>query len=112
MLSNMFRAWSIEKQKWVFFNLNNIPTWVDQAEIDQFIGVWAANSDLYQNDIIKGKTIEGKTYIGRLGFEDGCVVVYTTDYDAPCLYLTIFEYNTINKIGTVLENPEMIEECE
>lgn len=111
MLTNSFKVWSIEKQSWVYFNIGNIPTWVDPSEIEQGIGVFINEEELFTNDIIKGK-LQNETdeYIGRLGFEDGCVVVYTTDPSTPCLYLTVFDYNKLEKLGTVLENPELLKE--
>lgn len=111
MLRNKFKAWSIEKQSWIYFNIDNVPSWADPSEIEQGIEIFVNEEELFTNDIVKGKLQnEIDEYIGRLGFEDGCVVIYTTDWSTPCLYLTIFDYDKLEKLGTVLENPELLNE--
>lgn len=66
--------------------------------------------DLWENDIIEGKTLDHMGYIGKVVFEDGTFAVETTDSKAPILYITSFQYNTIKRISSIWDNPELLED--
>jgi len=65
-----FRAWSIGKQDWVYFGITNVPEWVHEAEVEQYIGLHDKNGkEIYLGDTVKtGWQGEVKGYVVFEGY--------------------------------------------
>ena len=118
MREKKFRAWSIEKQAWVYFGLDNVPSWVHPAEAEQYTGLKDKNGkEIYEGDILHvleisdTRDLEYKSPVEFIdsGFlvtqPDGCQVPLAVFHNLDTSY-PLFE---IEVIGNIYENPELTE---
>ncbi|OUM85660.1 MAG: hypothetical protein BAA01_09315 [Bacillus thermozeamaize] len=101
-----FRAWSIEKQSWVYFRIDNVPTWVHPAEVYQYIGLKDKNGrEIYEGDIVTGwfnnQKIVGQVFYGS----NAAFFIQRKDL----LGISLINADSwLEVIGNVYENPELL----
>jgi len=111
MIEKKFRAWSIEKQQYVYFGIMNVPRWVHPAEVEQSINLPNMRSDeIYEGDIIDCNLPHKNVFLPHRGviIYDETFGSFATKNEAGTTLLCRLALHTVKKVGNIHENPELM----
>ncbi len=116
MMVFRFRAKHPEFGKWLYFGIQNVPSWVRKEEVQQFTGLEDKNgTPIFQGDIVNYKntfinpmTGRGKQsvdYNREVFYEDGAFRIKANSGNTS----SFFDNKKMEVIGNIYEHPHLLE---
>ncbi|MHC1568707.1 MAG: YopX family protein [Candidatus Syntropharchaeia archaeon] len=118
-----FRAWDENREKWVYFRLDEIVNinhesltddewaFIQLKDVGQYTGLKDKNGrEVYEEDIVRFKDWWDEEMVGEVRYseKDMAFTIVNDFWDGfPMMYA-----DDIEVIGNIYENPELLEEAE